>query len=70
MKRTLKRQINEFVKKGETMVNIINYLFTCDYSPAEIVEMLVKDFKCDRHLLKDTFYNDFGMDMSLYVMWI
>ena len=64
MKNTVRRQVKDFIRSNETMVNIINYLFTCDYSVNEIVEMLVKNFGCNRQLVVDTLWVDFGMEMS------
>ena len=62
---TIKRQVAEMINRDETIVNIINYLFTCDYCPLEVVDFLVNDFKCNRRLVGDVMYVDFGMDMYI-----
>ena len=61
---TLKRQLNDFINNGETLVNIINYLFTCDYEAAEIIRILVHNFGCKEQLLKDVLAVDFGIEFS------
>ena len=67
MKNTLKRQIKEMIEKNETIVNVINYLFTCDYEATEIIKMLVKHFDCKEQLLKDVFAVDFGIEFSPFI---
>lgn len=58
----LKKQINEMIRKNETIVNIINFLFTCDYSVEEVAKILVNEFGCKEQLVRDVFWVDFGMD--------
>lgn len=64
--KNLKEQIKAFIRQGETLVNIINYLFTCDYTETETFKILVKHFGCDEQLLKDVFIVDFGIEFSPY----
>lgn len=62
--KTLKGQIKQFVDQGESIVYIINYLFTCDYTATEIIKILVSNFSCQEQLLKDVFKVDFGIEFS------
>lgn len=67
MTRSLRNQLHDFINHGETLVNVINYLFTCDYEEDEIIEMLTgRGFNCNREILIDTFVVDFGMDRSKF----
>lgn len=62
MTRTLRRQLHTMINNGETLVNIINYLFTCDYEVNEIINILTsKGFNCKKELLLDTLFEDFGL---------
>ncbi len=65
--KTVKRQIKDFINRGETLVYIINYLFTCDYTATEIVKILVRNFKCQEQLLRDVFEVNFGIEFSPFV---
>jgi hypothetical protein len=58
---TLKRQVNDFINQGATLVDIINYLFTCDYGVEEIIQILVDHFNCKRVLVRDTFFEYWGV---------
>ena len=62
--KTLKGQIKQFINQGESLVYIINYLFTCDYTATEIVKILVSNFNCQEQLLKDVFKVDFDIEFS------
>lgn len=65
--RTLKNQIKDFINQGKTVIEIINYLFTCDYSATEVVKILVKNFGCQEQLIKDVLKVDFGIEFSPFV---
>ncbi len=65
MKRNLRNQIHSMINRGETLVNIINYLFTCDYNVNEILNILTsRGFNCKKELLIDTLFEDFGIEVS------
>lgn len=62
MTNNLKRQVKQMIRRNETIVNIINYLFTCDCNIIEIVDLLVNEFDFKPQLIKNVFREDFGMD--------
>lgn len=62
--KTIKRQVKDFINQNETLVNIINYLFTCDYTEREIIKILVKHFGCQKQLLIDIFRVDFDIELN------
>ena len=65
MTRNLRKQLHEMIDRGETLVNIINYLFTCDYDVNEILTILTgRGFNCQKQLLVDTLFEDFGIELS------
>ena len=67
MTRNLRNQLHAMINSGETLVNIINFLFTCDYEAIEIINILTsKGFNCKKELLIDTLYEDFGIEMSRF----
>ena len=66
MTRNLRNQIHSMINRGETLVNIINYLFTCDYDAFEVIEILTsKGFNCKKELLIDVLVVDFEMSRML-----
>ena len=62
--RNLKEQIKSFINQGESLVSIINYLFTCDYTAIEIVKILVTYFDCKEQLIRDVLEVNFGIEFS------
>lgn len=68
MTRNLRNQIHSMINRGETLVTIINYLFTCDYNVNEVLNILIgKGFNCKRELLIDTLCENFGIELSSLV---
>ena len=65
MTRNLRKQLHSMINRGETLINIINFLFTCDYTELEIIEMLTSDgFNCQKELLIDVLVDDFGITIE------
>lgn len=65
---TIISQVQDFINSDESLVNIINYLFTCDCTPDEVIRLLVDRFDCQEVLVKDTLADDFGIEVgSRYV---
>lgn len=66
MTRNLRGQLHDMINRGETLINIINFLFTCDYNVEQILDFLTsKGFNCKRELLIDTLCDDFGFSRLL-----
>lgn len=63
LSKTTKRQVNEFIEQGQSIMEIINYLFVCDYEATDILNILVKNFKCNATLVKDVFCCDYEIKL-------
>jgi hypothetical protein len=69
MTRNLRTQLHSMINSGETLVNVINYLFTCDYEVIDILNILTsKGFNCKRELIADTLHDDFGIEICPF--WV
>lgn len=61
MTKNLRNQLHSMINRGDSLVDVINYLFTCDYSAEQILDILTgKGFNCRRDLLIDTLVEKFG----------
>lgn len=67
MKKAVINNIKAQINRGESVVDIINYLFTCDYEATEIMKVLVHKFGCQEQLLRDVFKVNFDIEFSPFI---
>lgn len=66
--RAIIKQVNDYINKCETLVNIINYLFTCDCSVNEIINTLTaKPFNFQKQLIIDVLKVDFDIEITPFI---
>jgi hypothetical protein len=58
------RQVKDFFRQGESLTNVISYLFTCDYEPEEVVDFLVTKIGCKEQLVKNNLVDGFGINVD------
>ena len=57
-----RKQVKDFIENGKSLVYIIDYLYTLDYTEEQMFKALTgRGFNCNRELLADTFAKSFGV---------
>lgn len=66
MTNTLKRQINTMIKNNNSLIDIINYLFTCDYSVFKIIHILTTNFNINEQEIITILKKYFNIEIQQY----
>lgn len=68
MTKNLRNQLHSMINRGDNLVDVLNYLFTCDYNLKEIIDILTgRGFNCRQDLLIDTLVEKFGYSRNYCV---